>query len=127
MKNIRPTLVCAAGTLSTLAAADTQFTVLTLNVRVDVAQDAPHTWEARRPLISAFLTELEPDLIGLQEAESHQLYGMLADNSEFASIGVGRDDGKSEGEFFCHPLPKGSLRAACEWNVLALRHTGDRL
>lgn len=100
MKTIRTTLLaCAAGTLGSLAAADTQLTVLTLNVRLDVARDAPHTWEARRPLISAFLTELEPDLIGLQEAQGHQLNGMLADNPEFASIGVGRDDGKSEGEF----------------------------
>ncbi len=100
MKSIRPTLfVCAVGTLSTLAGADTLLTVLTLNVRLDVARDAPHTWEARRPLISTFLTELEPDLIGLQEAQGHQLNGMLADNPEFASIGVGRDDGESEGEF----------------------------
>jgi endonuclease/exonuclease/phosphatase family metal-dependent hydrolase len=98
MKSILPALLaCTAGTIITMA--DTEFTVLTLNVRLDVASDAPHTWEARLPLITAFLGELEPDLIGLQEAQHHQLNGLLNENPEFASIGVGRDDGKTKGEY----------------------------
>lgn len=100
MKSILPALLaCTAGTVITMADPDTELTVLTLNVRLDVASDAPHTWEARLPLITAFLRELEPDLIGLQEAQHHQLNGILEENSKFASIGVGRDDGKTEGEY----------------------------
>ena len=82
-----------------MAAADTELTVLTLNIRLDVASDAPHTWDSRLHLVTAFLGEFEPDLIGLQEAQHHQLNGLLDENSEFSSIGVGRDDGKTEGEY----------------------------
>jgi len=82
-----------------MAAADTELSVLSLNIRLDVASDAPHTWESRLPLITAFLGEIEPDLVGLQEAQHHQLSGLLEENSEFASIGVGRDDGKTKGEY----------------------------
>ena len=100
MKTLLPTLIAATlGAQSVPAGDGSDLCVLTLNVRVDVPADAPHTWEARRPLIRDFLETLKPDLVGLQEALEHQLQGLLADNPDFAAVGVGREDGQSRGEF----------------------------
>ncbi|MEZ5277144.1 MAG: endonuclease/exonuclease/phosphatase family protein [Opitutaceae bacterium] len=111
MKMLLPTLIAA-----TLGAQDvperigSDLCVLTLNVRVDVPSDAPHTWEARRPLIRDFLQALKPDLVGLQEALDHQLQDLLADNPEFGAVGVGREDGQSRGEFSAILYRKDRLR-----------------
>lgn len=79
--------------------AEAMISVLTFNVRVAVPGDAPHHWEARRPLIDSFIDELAPDLVGLQEALHHQLDDLLADNPSYAAIGVGREDGTTKGEY----------------------------
>lgn len=73
--------------------------VISLNVRCDVPSDAPHDWAARLGLLASFLKNQCPDFVGLQEPRNHQLEAILAACPEFGSIGVGRDDGATGGEY----------------------------
>lgn len=73
--------------------------VISLNVRCDVPSDAPHDWASRLDLMVSFLQEQAPDFVGLQEPRHHQLKDILSACPEFAAIGVGRDDGDTDGEF----------------------------
>lgn len=77
----------------------TQIKVLSLNVRCDVPSDAPHDWASRLGLLVVFLKDHCPDFVGLQEPRQHQLEDILSKCPEFGAIGVGRDDGKTGGEF----------------------------
>lgn len=71
--------------------------VATYNLRLDVASDGANAWPHRREAVKALVQRHGFDLFGTQEA----LPGQLADLdalTEYARVGVGRDDGKQAGE-----------------------------
>jgi iron complex outermembrane receptor protein len=72
--------------------------VVSFNIRYDAAQDGLDRWPLRRPHVVDHLRRAAPELIGLQEVLRNQLddLGALAG---YASVGVGRDDGRDAGEF----------------------------
>lgn len=73
--------------------------VLSYNIRLDVASDAENRWDNRKEILTAQVTKLSPDFMGVQEALPQQM-DYLDDNlKKYDYIGVGRDDGKREGEF----------------------------
>src|SRR5687768_2907126 len=73
--------------------------VLSYNIRLDVASDAENRWDNRKEMLTAQVTKLSPDFMGVQEALPQQM-DYLDDNlKKYDYIGVGRDDGKREGEF----------------------------
>ncbi len=49
-------------------------------------------------LVADLIRRHEPDLIGLQEAELYQARDLIKLLGEYDWIGVGRDDGKEQGE-----------------------------
>src|SRR5215213_3365554 len=59
-------------------------------------QDATHP---RRERAVRIIREASPDLLGVQEAREQQLTDLQAAFPEFEFYGVGRDDGKTGGEF----------------------------
>ncbi|MGE3108652.1 MAG: nuclear transport factor 2 family protein [Phycisphaerales bacterium] len=73
--------------------------VMTFNIRYDNAGDGENAWPRRREMVARFLGEQRPDVVGLQEALDSQLRAILADRPEFGSVGVGRDDGATKGEY----------------------------
>ena len=71
--------------------------VATYNLRLDVASDGANAWPHRRDAVKALVRRHGFDVFGTQEA----LPGQLADLdalTEYARVGVGRDDGKQAGE-----------------------------
>lgn len=70
--------------------------VVTFNVRYDNPGD-PLTWDARKGTVTSSVSYF--DLLGFQEALSHQLDDIAAALPEHDHFGVGRDDGKRGGEF----------------------------
>ncbi len=57
-------------------------------------------WEKRRPLVTDLVKKCDPDTFGLQEAHydwMKHFINELGDTYDY--VGVGRDDGKNEGEF----------------------------
>lgn len=84
--------------------------VATFNIRCGNANDGPDRWELRRPRAEAFLQELNPDLLGVQEAIAAQMDDLHAAFPEWRSIGVGRDDGIRDGEHSAIFYDPGRLR-----------------
>lgn len=73
--------------------------VMSFNIRYGSADDGANSWPQRRELVYAMLREEGPHLIGLQEAERFQLDELSKALPNFGEVGVGRDDGKTAGEY----------------------------
>ncbi len=72
---------------------------LTYNIRYDNPADGDNAWPNRRAAVVALLQQYVPDLIGLQEVRKAQLDDLAAALGDFAWVGVGRDDGQTQGEY----------------------------
>ena len=75
--------------------------VMTYNIRLDTPQDSVNQWPKRTHKVYALIKKYDPDLIGLQEVLHHQLTDLLQNLPAYSYIGVGRDDGKTKGEYSC--------------------------
>lgn len=73
--------------------------VLSYNIRLDVASDGENRWDNRKEMLTAQVTRLSPDFMGVQEALPQQMDYLDTNLKDYDYIGVGRDDGKREGEF----------------------------
>ncbi len=73
--------------------------VMTFNIRLDVASDAQHNWYYRKDAAAALIRDLDIDIAGTQEVLHNQLLNFLERLPGYASIGVGRQDGKTLGEY----------------------------
>lgn len=81
------------------AEARTHLRVGTFNIRYDNPEDGINSWNQRKDSIYHFLTKEQPDVIGLQEVLHHQLKNLLTAMPKYGSVGVGRDNGKTKGEY----------------------------
>ncbi|MBN2004721.1 MAG: endonuclease/exonuclease/phosphatase family protein [Anaerolineae bacterium] len=72
---------------------------MSFNIRYDNPGDGLHDWAHRRERVASILHLHRPDVLGLQEGRLHQIADLARTLSEFAWLGVGRDDGASRGEF----------------------------
>ncbi|AIE85231.1 endonuclease/exonuclease/phosphatase family protein [Fimbriimonas ginsengisoli] len=73
--------------------------VISYNVRCGNANDGLDSWPHRRDRTVAMLRQLDFDLAGLQEPLAFQLDDILTALPGYRLIGVGRDDGKRDGEY----------------------------
>ncbi len=76
---------------------DTTLRVMTFNIRYDNPDDADNNWRFRKEEVAAIMRRA--DIVGVQEALLSQMQALGALLPEYASIGVGRDDGMAAGEF----------------------------
>jgi endonuclease/exonuclease/phosphatase family metal-dependent hydrolase len=72
--------------------------VMTLNIRYDNPGDSINTWKDRASLVCNFVLNEKPDVIGMQEVLWKQYELLDSVLTDYASIGVGREDGVKEGE-----------------------------
>lgn len=75
--------------------------VMSFNIRLDVASDGENRWDARKDKVAGLMNYYGADFIGGQEVQHHQLTYLLEHLKGYAYIGVGRDDGKEDGEYSC--------------------------
>jgi len=73
--------------------------VMSFNVRYDNPDDGINAWSNRKAMVFSFLNDQQPDIIGFQEVLKHQYKELSEHLDDYSSIGVGRDDGKDQGEF----------------------------
>lgn len=71
-----------------------KITVESFNVRIDTRKDNENAWDYRKAGALAMLQSVKPDLLGLQEAQKHQLNFILSGLPEYKWYGLGRDKGK---------------------------------
>lgn len=78
---------------------DAPIKVMTFNIRYDNPEDGINSWTNRKDLLTKTLDRQSLDFIGMQEVLKRQLDYLLENLPEYRSIGVGRDDGKTGGEY----------------------------
>lgn len=78
---------------------DYDLKVMSYNIRMGVAKDGTNSWEYRYPATALMLKDQMPDVFGVQEAFNFQIKFIEENFTDYDSFGVGRDNGKSEGEF----------------------------
>ncbi|MDB4438325.1 endonuclease/exonuclease/phosphatase family protein [bacterium] len=79
---------------------ETPLTAISYSIRNDNAGDKEHkNWDDRKGTLAAYLLEHKASIIGLQEVKHKQLLDMDKALPNHTYVGVGRDDGKTAGEF----------------------------
>lgn len=74
--------------------------LVTYNIRLATSSDkGTRAWDARKATVVKYLKESKAGIFGLQEALHHQLVFVDEEIPEFQFVGVGRDDGKTKGEY----------------------------
>lgn len=73
--------------------------VMTYNIRYDTPVDSANQWGKRTSRVYALIKKYDPDLLGVQEAVHHQVTDLVDNLAAYAYVGVGRDDGKTKGEY----------------------------
>lgn len=76
-------------------------TIASFNIRYQNSSDSIHGngWQQRCPVICSLIQFNDFDVFGAQEVLHGQLVDMLAGLPGYDYIGVGRDDGKTKGEY----------------------------
>ncbi|WP_276272818.1 endonuclease/exonuclease/phosphatase family protein [Haloarcula litorea] len=73
--------------------------VMSFNVRFDSAGDGLDSWVHRRRLVADTIRYHDPDLIGLQEAQAHQIRELEVLLPDYEWVGDPRDTVEAGGEF----------------------------
>ena len=71
----------------------------TFNVRYDNPGDSLNNWKFRANRVCQFITDKQLDVVGTQEVLFNQFNDMKERLPQYAAVGVGRDDGKTKGEY----------------------------
>ena len=82
-----------------LSLVSEEIKVISYNIRYNNPNDGKDIWENRRSTIVDFINYENPDFLGLQEVNHAQLLFLNTHLSDFSYVGVGRDDGKTKGEY----------------------------
>ena len=76
-----------------------KITLMSYNIRYDNLHDEKNSWLKRKDEVVGIFKEYSPSFIGTQEGLKHQIEYINDLLMKYDYIGVGRDDGKSKGEF----------------------------
>ena len=72
--------------------------VMSYNIRYGSADDGTNSWKYRWPATVEMLNEVKPDVFGVQEALDFQVEFVSEMVRDYKGYGVGREDGKHDGE-----------------------------
>ena len=81
------------------AAQEHTLTVMSFNIRYGSANDGPNHWDRRKDMVFDVLHEQHAEVVGLQEALEFQLDEIKTALPQYQHLGVGREDGKTQGEY----------------------------
>jgi endonuclease/exonuclease/phosphatase family metal-dependent hydrolase len=77
---------------------DTPLNIITYNIRMNTPSDGENAWPLRKDKVIGLLRFHKADIFNVQEALPEQMDDLTAGFPDFDHVGVGRDDGKREGE-----------------------------
>ena len=95
MSIVALSLFCGCGN----SKKDVEIKYISYNIRYGTADDGDNSWDIRKPATKEMIEREQPDVFGLQEALVSQLEYIDKNFPNYRRVGVGRDDGKEEGEF----------------------------
>lgn len=73
--------------------------VMTYNVKLDYPKEGKNSWTDRKEFMANQIKFHEPDVFGVQEPMPNQMVDLDKLLEHYSYVGVGRDDGKNEGEY----------------------------
>ena len=73
--------------------------VMTYNIRLSLESDNENSWDNRKGDALALMSYYHPDFFGVQEAVPQQMVDLKTSLKDYNYVGVGRDDGKNQGEY----------------------------
>lgn len=76
-----------------------ELTVLSYNIRYNSSGDGPDLWTLRKNELINQISLLQPTHFGVQEATKTQIDDITKGLSNYDYVGVGRDDGATQGEY----------------------------
>ncbi len=76
-----------------------QIEVMSYNIKYANENDGENSWSLRKDHLANQIKFYQPDIFGVQEAVLEQLEYFEGTMPEYNYVGVGRDDGKTKGEF----------------------------
>jgi endonuclease/exonuclease/phosphatase family metal-dependent hydrolase len=79
--------------------AMSQQSMMTLNIRYDTQDDKENWWGNRKAELTQLIKDYSPDILGIQEGLHTQVEYLDQALDDYNYIGVGRDDGKTKGEY----------------------------
>ena len=95
---LRRSLLALSALFLISSAQSQQLRIGTYNVRYDNPKDTGNLWVDRAPVVSALLRFHDFDVFGTQEGLKNQLDDISNSLPEYTRYGVGRNDGKDQGE-----------------------------
>lgn len=98
--------------------------VISYNIRLGTANDGTNSWEYRYPASAMMIDDQKPDIFGLQEAYDFQVNYLTNACDGYKSVGVGREDGKHEGEHMSIFYKKKNIKLL-KWGTYWLSDTPD--
>lgn len=97
---MKPFLFLLFAAAVSLVRAGDPIRVLSFNLRYRNSDDTgPKSWDVRRDLAADLVKKDAPDFIGTQEALRVMLDDLKARVPGYGEIGIGREDGKTKGEY----------------------------
>ena len=74
-----------------------ELSVMTYNIRLDVASDGENAWPLRKEYFISQIQFYEPDIFGVQEAKPNQVIDISNSLPQYIQVGMGRE-GQGKGE-----------------------------
>ena len=99
--------------------------VMSYNIRLGSGEDGTNSWMYRCPATLEMLKDQTPDVLGVQEALGYQVNFLdeFADGYDY--VGVGREDGKKEGEHMAIFWNKKTMKLL-KWGTFWLSETPEK-
>jgi endonuclease/exonuclease/phosphatase family metal-dependent hydrolase len=94
-----PSLLFLLSFMSVFPIFENTLEVVSYNIRYDNSQDGENQWDIRKETLASYLLKSSPDIIGMQEVLNNQLADLSNFLKEYKYVGVGREDGKTKGEY----------------------------
>lgn len=91
--------VVIIGLLVSMIVQSQELNVMTFNIRYNNKNDSLDAWPYRKEMAASQILFHQTHILGVQEALHDQIMDLSGSLSQFKYVGVGRDDGKTKGEY----------------------------
>ena len=104
---------------------DNTLKVMSYNIRLGSANDGTNSWGLRYPATAEMIEDQMPDIFGVLEALASQIRFIEDNFVDYKSVGVGREDGKKDGEHMSIFWNKKTV-SLLKWGTFWLSETPEK-
>lgn len=119
-------IFCLLLLFTTSIRAQENLKLMTYNIRYDNPRDGENRWDLRKDWLANQVRFVGPDVMGIQEGLSHQVAFLDENLTDYKYVGIGRDDGKTKGEYSAIFYNSNKLKLVDE-NTFWLSETPDKI